>query len=89
MAARDIGCTFPGCTAPAARCQTHHLTDWTDGGPTTLNNGALVCAHDHRERIRQGWTGTIINHHVAWIPPAWLDPRQEPRYNTAHQPSAL
>ena len=28
MIARDLGCSFPGCTAPPAWCQAHHITDF-------------------------------------------------------------
>jgi Domain of unknown function (DUF222) len=81
MIARDGGCTFPGCDAPPAWCQAHHVDDHARGGPTTVDNGALVCAHDHRERIRQGWRTVMIDHRPAWIPPPWIDPQQRPRTN--------
>ncbi|MBS7546651.1 HNH endonuclease signature motif containing protein [Dietzia massiliensis] len=45
------GCTHPGCEQPAARCQGHHVTDWSRGGPTTVSNLALVCPVHH------GWVG--------------------------------
>ncbi|MEO9139061.1 MAG: DUF222 domain-containing protein, partial [Jatrophihabitans sp.] len=86
MAARDGGCSFPGCPTPASWCQAHHLTDYATGGPTSVNNGTLVCGHDHRERIRQGWTAHLMNGRVAWTPPSWIDPKQEPRFNTLHRP---
>ena len=38
LAARDHGCTFPGCTVPPSWCQTHHVITWQAGGPTSLNN---------------------------------------------------
>ncbi|MEO9139152.1 MAG: HNH endonuclease signature motif containing protein, partial [Jatrophihabitans sp.] len=84
--ARDGGCSFPGCPTPASWCQAHHLTDYATGGPTSVNNGTLVCGHDHRERIRQGWTANLINGRVGWTPPSWIDPTREPRYNTLHRP---
>lgn len=61
MAARDRGCTFPGCDAPIAWTQAHHITDHAHGGPTSIDNGALICRHDHRERIRQGWTSILLH----------------------------
>ncbi|SHG21328.1 protein of unknown function [Jatrophihabitans endophyticus] len=88
MAARDGGCTFPGCPVPAAWCQAHHLLDHADGGPTTTGNGALVCGHDHRVRVAQGWSATIVAGRVAWVPPAWLDPQRTPRVNMLHRPTA-
>ena len=40
---RDKGCSFPGCDRPPSWCQAHHLRHWLDGGPTDLNNLALLC----------------------------------------------
>ncbi|MFN2561112.1 MAG: DUF222 domain-containing protein, partial [Jatrophihabitans sp.] len=75
MEARDRGCTFPHCPAPPGQCHIHHLKDY-DGTNTTVDNGALVCGHDHREQVRQGWTAQLLNGRIAWIPPRWIDPRR-------------
>ena len=42
LVARDHGCVFPNCTRPAAWTQAHHLVHWSQGGPTDLENLALV-----------------------------------------------
>ena len=48
LIARDQGCTWPGCTAPPAICESHHArVHWADGGDTNLANGALLCFHHH------------------------------------------
>ncbi len=57
LAERDRGCTWPGCTAPASWCDAHHLTPWDHGGPTDMNNAALLCAHHHRHTHTTGATG--------------------------------
>lgn len=44
---RDGGCSFPGCTAPAAWTQAHHVVHWADGGPSDLLNAALLCQRHH------------------------------------------
>jgi hypothetical protein len=50
MAARDLGCRWPGCTQPTARCQSHHVEWWErDQGPTDLDNGILLCRFHHRQ----------------------------------------
>jgi hypothetical protein len=36
LIARDAGCSFPGCTHPAAWCDRHHILDWILGGPTDM-----------------------------------------------------
>jgi hypothetical protein len=50
LAERDHGCVYPGCDRPPGWCEAHHLDHWArDDGPTTLDNGALLCAFHHRE----------------------------------------
>lgn len=44
---RDGGCVFPGCDAPLAWVQIHHVIPAAAGGPTQLSNLAAVCAHHH------------------------------------------
>ena len=55
LAARDHGCVFEGCDRPAAWTDGHHLIFWGDGGPTTLDNLALVCRPHHRKVHEDGW----------------------------------
>lgn len=45
---RDRGCAFPGCDAPPAACEGHHVDPWEAGGGTDRSNGVLVCAYHHR-----------------------------------------
>ncbi|MFN8126567.1 MAG: DUF222 domain-containing protein [Candidatus Nanopelagicales bacterium] len=47
LAVRDRGCIV--CQRPPAECQTHHLTDWADGGRTDLDALVLLCWAHHRE----------------------------------------
>jgi hypothetical protein len=55
LAVRDRGCVFPGCDRPLAWCDAHHLWHWVDGGPTNLNNLALLCRAHHRTVHDGGW----------------------------------
>lgn len=41
------GCSFPGCDAPARKCQFHHVDEWSRGGSTTVANGTLGCPVHH------------------------------------------
>ena len=79
---RDRQCTFPGCDAPAAWCDAHHLVHWIDGGPTNLTNAALLCGRHHTIAHRDRLAGTLTDHGVQWDrrpgtyqppnpPPAW------------------
>ena len=36
LAARDRGCTWPGCHRRASCCAAHHLTPWGEGGETCV-----------------------------------------------------
>jgi len=49
LVARDPHCTHPGCAAPPAWCEAHHITHWADGGPTNLHNLELKCRRHHRQ----------------------------------------
>jgi hypothetical protein len=44
---RDVHCVFAGCTAPASWCDVHHVEHWAYGGPTSCDNGALLCERHH------------------------------------------
>ncbi len=54
LVARDgAGCAVPGCSAPAHRCDAHHLVHWIAGGLTELHNLVLLCRW-HHVRIHDG-----------------------------------
>jgi hypothetical protein len=55
LAVRDGGCVFPDCGRPLAWCEGHHLRHWLDGGPTDLDNLALLCRAHHRAIHEGGW----------------------------------
>jgi hypothetical protein len=44
---RDGGCTYPGCGAPPAWTDGHHLVHWADFGTSDLSNAALLCERHH------------------------------------------
>jgi Domain of unknown function (DUF222)/HNH endonuclease len=82
LAARDRGCSFPGCDRPPDWCETHHVIGWVDGGRTDLQNLTLVCGFHHREHRKRGWTCHMTNGVPHWRPPSWLDP-----IHTARRPT--
>jgi hypothetical protein len=45
--ARDQGCRFPSCRAPAAWCDLHHVIARHHGGPTTVDNLVALCRRHH------------------------------------------
>jgi hypothetical protein len=44
---RDRCCSYPGCTAPASWSRAHHVVHWADGGPSDIDNAALLCQRHH------------------------------------------
>lgn len=86
LIARDQGCTFPNCTIPAPWCEAHHITYWSNGGPTTASNGALLCSAHHHLVHKEQWTITS-RHGTPWFtPPPHIDPQQKPQQNHYFRP---
>lgn len=69
---RDRGCTYPGCTAPAAWTRAHHVRHWADGGPTDASNAALLCQRHHTTVHRRRLWAEVFRRpddrgrHVVW-----------------------
>jgi hypothetical protein len=79
LAIRDRGCVAPGCDREPFACQAHHRFRWADGGPTDINNGALLCDFHHHQVHRQHWQVILAaNGHPALIPPTSIDREQRP-----------
>ena len=81
--ARDGGCVIPGCEAPPGHCDAHHLVHWADGGPTSIDNLALVCPPHHRAIHRGTWRVTITDGRVHTHRPPWADPPRPPHVSSA------
>jgi hypothetical protein len=93
LATRDRGCVWAGCDRPPAQCEAHHLIPWSAGGPTTLENGVLLCFfHHHLLHEGHGWELVrAADGIVDVIPPPRLDPHRTPRRHaryTALRPRA-
>jgi hypothetical protein len=54
--ALDPTCIFPGCRMPATDSDLDHTRQWANGGPTTIENLAPLCRHDHRIKHEAGWS---------------------------------
>ncbi|WP_181032600.1 MULTISPECIES: HNH endonuclease signature motif containing protein [unclassified Arthrobacter] len=79
--ARDGGCAFPGCSIPGPWTEAHHIRYWNRGGPTSTDNGVLLCSHHHHEVHKENWK-IRIRAGVPWfVPPAYVDPDRVPLRN--------
>ncbi|MFC8302131.1 DUF222 domain-containing protein [Specibacter sp. NPDC057265] len=86
--ARDLGCTFPDCTAPAPWTEAHHIIPWQAGGPTNLSNACLLCSYHHTLIHNSQWSASIDHGTPQFTPPWYLDPSQTPRANDYHHAHA-
>ncbi|MBO3725219.1 HNH endonuclease [Actinomyces bowdenii] len=53
---RDRSCTHPGCEVPARRCDLDHITPWSAGGTTSMDNLTALCEAHHRLKHTPGWS---------------------------------
>ncbi|MCQ9367733.1 HNH endonuclease [Brevibacterium sp. 50QC2O2] len=82
IAARDRGCTFPGCDMPVGWCDAHHMIPWSSGGSTTVANLTLACRFHHTWHDQHGWRAELIGGLPAWIPPRHVDIEQRPVFHS-------
>ncbi|MFC4948729.1 HNH endonuclease signature motif containing protein [Pseudonocardia sp. GCM10023141] len=83
LAQRDSGCAFPGCTAAAPWCSSHHIIHWARGGITALSNLVLLCTHHHMVMHKEEWEVTITDGFPLFHPPPWIP--GGPRRNQMHR----
>jgi hypothetical protein len=84
LVARDKGCAFPGCARPPKHCDAHHITFWSDGGGTSVDNGVLLCRHHHTLIHQSDWRVTLVAGIPIFTRPSWLGPAQIPGRNLLH-----
>jgi hypothetical protein len=56
---RDRTCVVPGCGVSSG-LEIDHVKEFHLGGPTALDNLALLCHHHHQLKTYQGWTLTRL-----------------------------
>ena len=93
MIARDGDtCCAPYCDRPSAWSDGHHLTPVSQGGPTTIANGALPCEGHHLQLHEGHWTlerlpdGRYLMRHPQ-TPARPSDPNHPDPATTDHHPT--
>jgi hypothetical protein len=70
---RDITCTFPYCTRPAASCDEDHCVPYDAGGPTCTCNIAPACRGHHRVMTHGSWVYRFLRPGAyLWTSPSGL-----------------
>jgi hypothetical protein len=69
--ARD-GPTCFECDIPATGCEVHHVTPWSEGGRTEVDNGVILCWFDHRKMHAGDWKIVMVDGKPVSIPPDWM-----------------
>jgi hypothetical protein len=93
---RDGYCRFPGCNAPAERCEVDHAVPYDAGGPTDLWDLGPLCKHHHQMKTAGYWhiitshrdgtcrwrspLGRIYEHTPPDLTPPRPDPADEPPF---------
>ncbi|KWR73507.1 hypothetical protein RN04_02950 [Arthrobacter sp. W1] len=77
------GCSYPGCSMPAQRCEADHLDPWEKGGRTDIKSAVLNCLIHHTARHCGLFHAVKIpgSRPMVLLPPE-LDPEQKLRVNT-------
>lgn len=72
IAARDETCAWPECDIPADWCDVHHAVPWSQGGPTDIDNGLLLCSAHHHMVHAQNWHIFMQNGIPYLTPPTFM-----------------
>jgi hypothetical protein len=74
LTVRDGGCVWPHCGAPPSWCDAHHTIPWSQGGPTDVDNGVLLCPA-HHQMLHHSDFELVMHHGIPHlIPPPRLNP---------------
>ncbi len=86
--ARDQGCRFPGCHAPVAWCDVHHVQAREDGGATMVDNLVALCRRHHTATTQGRWQLTMDQQATVTVRRGRRTATSRPRIGTRRQPNA-
>lgn len=76
LGVRDRGCIWPQCGAPPSWCHAHHVTPYSEGGATDVDNGVLLCAYHHHLLHRGEYRMRMTGGRPELRAPRWIDAEQ-------------
>ncbi|GHF04851.1 HNH endonuclease signature motif containing protein [Pseudolysinimonas yzui] len=76
LAVRDGGCVWPQCTSPPSWTHAHHVIPVSEGGPTDVDNGTLLCPYHHHLLHRGEYRMRMNQGLPELLAPRWIDPDQ-------------
>ncbi|PRY67666.1 HNH endonuclease [Glaciihabitans tibetensis] len=76
VAIRDGSCAWGDCHKPPTHCDVHHVTPWSHGGKTNIDNAVLLCPEHHRQIHTSPFTIKMVNGKPFLLAPRYLDPTQ-------------
>lgn len=79
LVARDRGCVVSGCRRRPSQTQAHHVRHWVLGGPSDLDNYALVC-HLHHHELHEG-RRRLQHRDGRWLTPEGYEPASPPLFD--------
>ena len=86
LAARDGGCV--NCGSPTERCEPHHIVWYSKGGPTDIDNLALLCERCHHLIHDDHWQLHRNNGRNRLQPPAHPRPGRNSHSDSRPRPDA-
>ena len=82
-------CPVPDCRHAADNCEVHHITAWSRGGHTNMDNLAMLCRYHNRtndDDPERSYRGRVENIRGT---PTWRSPRGYLVPNTVHPYGAM
>ena len=82
-------CPVPGCRHAADNCEVHHVTAWSRGGLTNMDNLSILCRYHNRTNDDDPGKRTRGRIEIRAGTPTWVSPRGTPVANNRHPYGAM